>query len=82
VNLYNANIDRKRPLSKGELVRQLAEWEAAQGTGGKRRAVEEGWGETFGEEFGKLTRLAREGVKRRRGEGGHDKREGEETARG
>ena len=74
VNLYNANIDRRNPLSQKELLKQIGEWEAVQARlsssasgEGKRKEIDGAeWERRFEGDFADLARRARESAKRRK----------------
>jgi E3 ubiquitin-protein ligase RAD18 len=79
VNLHNANIDRRYPLSRQEILKQLEIWDATVSRQEKRKELDGvEWGRKFGNSFADLTKLARESMKRRKiGEG--DDGEGTKT---
>jgi E3 ubiquitin-protein ligase RAD18 len=80
VNLYNANIDRRNPQSRQEILKQLEKWDLTQQTSArqdKRKELDtEEWERKCKDEFSELTRLARESGKRRKLEGQNETSEG------
>ena len=74
VNLYNANIDRRNPLSQQALLKQIREWEVVQARlsggasgEGKRKEIDGvEWGRRFEGDFADLARRARESTKRQK----------------
>jgi E3 ubiquitin-protein ligase RAD18 len=70
VNLHNANIDRRQPRSKKELLRELEKWDETQHTltrGVKRKELNgEEWGKKCQDDFVELARQARETAKKRK----------------
>ena len=66
VNLYNANIDRRNPLSRNEILEQMGKWDVMQqglmGLKRKDRVDSVEWGKKFEESFADLTKRARESV--------------------
>jgi E3 ubiquitin-protein ligase RAD18 len=69
VNLYNANIDRRHPLPRRELLRQSAQWDATQQTVGRREMKKlngEEWGKQCKDNFAELAKRARETAKKRK----------------
>jgi E3 ubiquitin-protein ligase RAD18 len=81
VNLHNANIDRRYPLSRQEILKELEIWDATVPRQEKRKELDGAeWGRKFGDSFADLTKLARESVKRRKIE--EKEEDGEETKTG
>jgi E3 ubiquitin-protein ligase RAD18 len=80
VNLHNSNIDRARPQSRAELLRQLERWDATQQTlsrGEKRKDLDgKEWGIKCKDDFQELARRARESAKRRKVEKDNSKEQG------
>ena len=69
VNLHNANIDRRNPQSREEILKQLEKWDAIQQSLQLKRKQEldgVAWGRKFEESYADLTKLARESVTKRR----------------
>ena len=69
VNLHNANIDRRNPQSRPEILKQLEKWDITQQSLQLKRKQElDGveWGRKFEESYADLTKLARESAAKRR----------------
>jgi E3 ubiquitin-protein ligase RAD18 len=71
VILFNANLDRRDPVPKRELLQQMQVWELwLQGQGGegeKRKEIDVGeWERRFAGEFSDLVRMVSESTKRRK----------------
>jgi E3 ubiquitin-protein ligase RAD18 len=75
VNLHNANLDRRNPQSRHEILKQLENWDITQQSLPLKRKQElDGleWGRKFEESYADLTKTARESVAKRRKVVGED----------